>query len=125
MFRFWDWTLDWEDPPSSPIFDYFGHDGDPEAPKYGASHCVTDLPFKNLKPHWHGDEYDPHCLTRLFEEDWFGHYMNPEAMEDIMKSETYADFFLAVEMGPHDIIPMGIRGDFTSFTAPNGTTNCF
>jgi hypothetical protein len=86
---------------------------------------VTDLPFKNLKPQWHGDEYDPHCLTRWFDEDWFGHYMNPEAMEDIMTSETYADFFLAVEMGPHDIIPMGIRGDFTSFTAPNGTTHCF
>jgi hypothetical protein len=46
--------------------------------------------------------------------------MNPEALEGIMNKTSYADFFLAVEMGPHDIIPMGIRGDFTDFTAPNG-----
>ncbi|KAK2783853.1 hypothetical protein FQN53_008915 [Emmonsiellopsis sp. PD_33] len=119
---FWDWSLDWEDPASSPIFDSqlgFGGDGDPKAPKYQSAHCVTDSPFKNLRPQWYGSKYDPHCLTRFFDEDWFGHYMNPAALEKVMAATTYEDFFLALEMGPHDIIPTGIRGDFTSFTAPN------
>ncbi|KAK2807781.1 hypothetical protein FQN50_005323 [Emmonsiellopsis sp. PD_5] len=120
--RFWDWSLDWEDPGSSPIFDSqlgFGGDGDPNAPKYQSAHCVTDSPFKNLTPQWYGSKYEPHCLTRFFDEDWFGHYMNPAALEKVMAATTYEDFFLALEMGPHDIIPTGIRGDFTSFTAPN------
>lgn len=85
-----------------------------------SAHCVTDSPFKNLNPQWYGEKYDPHCLTRFFEEDWFAHYLNPEALEETMSTMNYADFFLALEMGQHDIIPLGIRGDFTSFTAPNG-----
>ncbi|KAH6695254.1 hypothetical protein F5X68DRAFT_186745 [Plectosphaerella plurivora] len=119
---FWDWTLDWEDPMASPIFDSktgFGGDGDPKGPMHGTSHCVTDLPFKNMKPQWLGEKYEPHCLTRWFSEDWYGRYMNPGSLEKVMAANNYADFFLALEMGPHDIIPMGVRGDFTSFTAPN------
>ncbi|OHW95205.1 tyrosinase central domain containing protein [Colletotrichum incanum] len=119
---FWDWSLDWDDITNSPIFDSklgFGGDGDPEAPEHKGAHCVTDLPFKDLTPQWYGTTYDPHCLARSFNEDWYAHYMNPEALEKVMAATSYEDFFLALEMGPHDIIPLGIRGDFTSFTAPN------
>ncbi|KAK2025705.1 Di-copper centre-containing protein [Colletotrichum zoysiae] len=119
---FWDWTLDWDDITNSPIFDSklgFGGDGDPKAPEHQNAHCVTDLPFKNLRPQWYGSAYDPHCLSRSFNEDWLAHYMNPEALEKVMAATNYEEFYLALEMGPHDIIPLGIRGDFTAFTAPN------
>ena len=120
---FWDWSLDWEDPTKSPIFDTklgFGGDGNPDGPTYQGSHCVDSTPFKNINPKWWEDRYEPHCLIRNFEEDWFGHYVNPEAIAKVMNTTTYADFFLKLEMGPHDIAPMGIRGDMSLFTAPNG-----
>jgi tyrosinase len=66
-------------------------------------------------------DYDPHCLSRVFNEDWYAHYLNPEAMEKTMSSNTYNEFFQALELEQHDIIPLGIQGDFVSFTAPNGT----
>lgn len=125
MSRFWDWSLDWEDPSSSPIFDSklgFGGDGDRNATKHGTAYCVTDTPFKNLKPKWYGELYDPHCLTRWFvdKDDWFARYLGPSALQLVMNSSSYDEFFRALENGPHDIIPGGIRGDFSSFTAPNG-----
>ncbi|GKT84519.1 tyrosinase-like protein [Colletotrichum tofieldiae] len=110
---FWDWSLDWDDITNSPIFDGklgFGGDGDPKAPEHQSAHCVTDLPFKNLRPQWYGSTYDPHCLARSFNEDWSAHYMNPEALEKVMAATSYEYFFLALEMGPHDIIPLGIGG---------------
>lgn len=120
---FWDWSLDWEDPPSSPIFDSklgFGGDGDPDAPEHNVAHCVTDSPLGELHPQWYGDRFEPHCLSRFFDDDdWFGRYLSPTQMQEVMDSTSYEEFFLALEDGPHDIIPGGIRGDFTTFTAPN------
>jgi tyrosinase len=116
--------LDWEDLPNSQIFDSelgFGGDGDPKAEKIGYAHCVTDLPFKGLKPQWRGSEYEPHCLTRSFNDDgWVGHFVNPESLAEVLSEETYKEFFLALELRAHDIIPTGVRGDFMAFTAPNG-----
>lgn len=126
VFSYWDWSLDWEDPPKSPVFDSklgFGGDGDPNSPMWMDLHCVTDSPLKNLRPQWYGSRYDPHCLTRWFDEEWFGKYMNPAALEKLMASESYEQFFLALEMGPHDLIPMGVRGDMVAFTAPNGMSS--
>lgn len=116
--------MDWEDLPNSQIFDSelgFGGDGDPKAEKIGYAHCVTDLPFKGLKPQWRGSEYEPHCLTRSFNDDgWVGHFVNPESLAEVLSEETYKEFFLALELRAHDIIPTGVRGDFMAFTAPNG-----
>lgn len=82
---------------------------------------MTDSPFKNLKPQWMGSEYAPHCLTRSFNDDgWMGHYISPESLTEIMGSSTYEEFYLALELKAHDIIPTGVRGDFMAFTAPNG-----
>ena len=121
---FWDWSLDWEDLPNSLIFDPelgFGGDGDSEAPTFGNAHCVTSMPFKGLKPQWAGTKYDPHCLTRSFnDDDWVGHFLSPTSLAEVMAKDNYKDFFLALEMRAHDIIPTGVRGDFTAFTAPNG-----
>ncbi|KAH8178615.1 common central domain of tyrosinase domain-containing protein [Sarocladium implicatum] len=120
---YWDWSLDWEEPEKSVIFDSelgFGGDGDPKAGKFGHGHCVTDTPFKNLKPLWLGTEYKPHCLTRSFNDDgWLGHYISPESLADMLSSATYEEFYLALELKAHDIIPTGVRGDFMAFTAPN------
>ena len=82
---------------------------------------MTDTPFKNLKPLWLGTEYKPHCLTRSFNDDgWLGHYISPESLADMLSSATYEEFYLALELKAHDIIPTGVRGDFMAFTAPNG-----
>ncbi|KAK0388453.1 hypothetical protein NLU13_4697 [Sarocladium strictum] len=120
---FWDWSLDWEDLPSSQIFDSelgFGGDGDPKAERIGYAHCVTNSPFKNMKPQWRGPVYEPHCLTRSFnEDDWIGHFLNPESLAEILSKPTYKEFFLALELRAHDIIPTGVQGDFMAFTAPN------
>jgi hypothetical protein len=82
---------------------------------------VTDSPLGELHPQWYGDRFEPHCLSRFFDDDdWFGRYLSPTQMQEVMDSTSYEEFFLALEDGPHDIIPGGIRGDFTTFTAPNG-----
>lgn len=125
IYSFWDWSLDWEDLPNSPIFDSelgFGGDGDEHAPKFHHAHCVTSTPFKNLQPSWSASEYAPHCLTRWFDDEWLGHYISPDSLAEIIREETYEKFFMALEMKAHDIIPTGIRGDFSAFTAPNGTS---
>jgi tyrosinase len=41
-------------------------------------------------------------------------------VQDILSIPDYEAFFLAVENGPHNIAPLGIKGDFDSFTAPYG-----
>jgi hypothetical protein len=46
--------------------------------------------------------------------------LSPVALREILQSTTYADFFIAVEEGPHSAIPNGIGGDFLFATAPNG-----
>lgn len=47
MRSYWDWTLDWEDPLSSPVFDPmtgFGGDGDRQQPSStGVGYCLTDV----------------------------------------------------------------------------------
>jgi tyrosinase len=117
--------MDWEDPPSSPIFDSetgFGGDGDPDAPKHNTAHCVTDMPLEtDLQPLWYGGEYEPYCLTRAFtDENWLGHYVNPDALEEVKAAKSYDEFFPALEAGPHNVIIMGIGGDIAGHTAPNG-----
>lgn len=121
--RYWDWTLDWEDVVNSPIFSTtsgFGGNGDPKAPgSVGDGHCVTEGPFAHLKPLFYGPYDQPHCLSRGFT-DFSGQSISPAAVEEIMASENYKNFFLSTENGPHNAIPNGVKGDFYSFTAPYG-----
>lgn len=120
---YWDWTLDWEDLRSAPIWSPtlgFGGDGDLNSPEtVGHGRCVTDGAFAHLKPLFYASHYQPHCLSRGFSE-FSGRDARPEAVEEIMKQNEYEKFFLAVENGPHNVVPVGVRGDFYSFTAPYG-----
>ncbi|TPX13319.1 uncharacterized protein E0L32_006292 [Thyridium curvatum] len=118
---YWDWTLDWENLPGSPIFSAvagFGGNGDHTAPKgVGDGHCVTDGPFADLHPLFYGSTLRPHCLSRGFT-DFHGRNASPAVVQEVLGSADYETFFLAVENGPHNVAPNGIRGDFYSFTAP-------
>ncbi|KND91261.1 Tyrosinase [Tolypocladium ophioglossoides CBS 100239] len=119
---YWDWTLDWEDLPNSPIFSKktgFGGNVDPESPiTVGGGRCVVDGPFSHLKLQYYGSHRRPHCLSRGFS-DFPGRNASPAVVENVLASEDYETFFLATENGPHNVAPLGIKGDIDSFTAPN------
>ncbi|KAK1963248.1 Di-copper centre-containing protein, partial [Colletotrichum sublineola] len=119
---YWDWTLDWENFLESPVFSNvtgFGGNGNSSAPLgVGEGHCVTDGPFADLRPLYYESQTQPHCLSRGFT-DFPGKNVNPEAVEKCLGQKNYDAFFLAVEKGPHDMAPDGIRGEFYSFAAPS------
>ncbi|KAK1979541.1 hypothetical protein LZ30DRAFT_751360 [Colletotrichum cereale] len=119
---YWDWTLDWENFPESPIFSTvtgFGGNGDSSAPRgVGEGHCVTDGPFADLQPLYFGQHSQPHCLSRGFT-DFPGRNVSPEVVQKSLGEKDYETFFLAIENGPHNMAPNGIQGEFYSFTAPN------
>lgn len=49
-----------------------------------------------------------------------GAEVRPEAIEKVLRQPDYESFFLALEHGPYDEIPNGIRGDdLLNFTVPN------
>jgi tyrosinase len=90
---------------------------------------VVDGPFAGF----HGKYFDdvvnnpkdklvPHCLSRGFRDgDTFsGHKFRPEAMSKMFRQTSFDKFFLYLDLGPHNGIPQGIRGDFATFTAPYG-----
>lgn len=113
----------------SPLWDSevgFGKDGDPNGEViFTRARCVTDGPFKNQTLLYFGDETKPHCLSRAFQRGSrsfknFGKIVNPDALNRILEQPTYEDFNQELEDGPHDAIPMSIRGDFSKTTAPNG-----
>jgi hypothetical protein len=41
-------------------------------------------------------------------------------MEEVWGQYSFFNFSLALEKGPHNVIPNGIGGDFFTFEAPNG-----
>lgn len=114
----------------SPIFSNitgFGGDGDVNAEKsVGYGHCVTNGHFADFMPALSGFQQHSHCLSRGFWNNDTGTHgvlagdkVQPAAVEAVLNLPTYEEFFLALESGPHNQIPNGIRGDFMSFTAPN------
>ena len=129
---YWDWTLDWKDLAHSPVFNPdtgFGGDGDPsgEITIGKTGRCVIDGPFRDIKAKYYDVKYHPHCLSRGFRDDYGnlgvignGETINPQAIEDVLRLETYEQFVVALENKVHDTIPFGVGGDFETFTAPNG-----
>ncbi|KAE9375970.1 Di-copper centre-containing protein [Stipitochalara longipes BDJ] len=125
---FWDWTLDWEDPSQSPVWDPFtGFGGDGslgEITTVGFGSCVRDGPFANYEVHYYNFTTHPHCLSRGFSrqhenQQFYGDEFSPAVIENIHQQEEFFSFSLGLEMGPHDAIPNLINGDFFSFEAPN------
>ena len=125
---YWDWTLDWADFRSAPVWDAetgFGGDGGLDAPRsVGEGRCVVDGPFAGLKALYSNLRKRPHCLARGFPGEkelkrWNAEF-TPEKVEAVLGAKRYEDFNLGLENGPHLAIPYSVRGDFYRFTAPYG-----
>ena len=128
MFRYWDWTLDWENITTSPVWDSetgFGGNGNRSVghPVFDA-YCVTDGPFARLEVPYFEHVYRPHCLLRGFEtEETLSKLrvdLEPRALGRLLHSVDYSSLNLDLEHGPHVAIPRSINGDFSLHTAPFG-----
>lgn len=130
VFSYWDWGLDWEDPKKSAIWDPdtgFGGNGDPDDKvTVGWGSCITNGPFMDYKVLFYNMVIGLHCLSRGFGRcfglngTWSGEPFKPSAIQHVLEQETFADFSLALESGPHDAIPNNVCGDFYYLEAPNG-----
>ena len=128
---YWNWALDWESIPSSPIFSVttgFGGTGSASSSNEEeilSGHCVTTGPFANLRVLYLDETLQPHCLSRGFvtsEEELvrLEKKVSPEAVERFLEMPDYDAFNIGLEEGSHAGIPYIIRGDFSLFTAPFG-----
>lgn len=130
--RYWDWTLDAADPASSSIWKVLGGNGGTDKiEKTGTQEwmCLTDGPFKDLRPAYNEKEYAPHCLSRDFFDgktrpgNMRGSAYNAEEIKFINGQDTYADFRLYLESIPHGSIHSAVggqKGDMKPSTSPNG-----
>ncbi|KAK8127119.1 Monooxygenase [Apiospora kogelbergensis] len=128
---YWDWTLDAADPAKSSIWTLLGGNGNPDkVEKTGAQEwmCVTDGPFRELRPAYREKEYAPHCLARDFFDGkerpgtMRGSAYNAQEVEFINGQKTYADFRLYLESIPHGSIHSAVggqKGDMKPSTSPN------
>ncbi|KAF2161255.1 hypothetical protein M409DRAFT_59258 [Zasmidium cellare ATCC 36951] len=121
---YWDWTLDWQDPFSSPVFDTmtgFGGDGDRQQPSAtGVGYCLTEGPLAGSTSRYWDMKEQLHCLARNLsapsEANWRRN--RPDLIERMLDHKDYFDFLLLVEHGPHNTVPNAIGGDFARFVAP-------
>jgi tyrosinase len=119
--RYWDWTLDWEDLTSSPIWDSelgFGGNGDIKHSDDSGG-CLTNGPFTNLRPLFYNDSRRQHCLSRSFQEHDV-RKIRPASVDAILNLNEFDGFSVLMEKEIHNIIPQTVRGDFLLLTAPNG-----
>lgn len=131
-FRYWDWTLDSLDPASSTIWDPvsgFGGNGNPNVTDNDAlstRKCVTDGPFKDLRPSYVTDNYNEHCLARNwnngtdFPGRMLGENYTPEVVAGIQAIGNYTSYRYDLEGTPHGAIHASIGGDMGPSTSPNG-----
>lgn len=86
----------------------------------------TLRPWKAVSAgHAHDVTVAPHCLSRSFAEqpgtlETLHRLVAPERVEQTLSQADYGAFFADFEQGPHNAIPQFIKGDFLTFTAPNG-----
>ncbi|KAF2162476.1 hypothetical protein M409DRAFT_27101 [Zasmidium cellare ATCC 36951] len=120
---YWDWSLDWETITHSPVLnDYTGFGGTGNENNHD---CVEQGPFANMPALYNGTHYELHCLSRhfAFKEDvgvrhYDVSYLSPQTTADVLDTDDYMELVLGIEHGPHNHLPLGIGGDFLSFTAP-------
>lgn len=127
-FRYWNWSLDWEDLTSAPVWDSetgFGGNGNFSADaSIVHGHCVTDGPFAGLQVLYTDATFRPHCLSRGFESsetlEQLALNITPTALEHLLDQSDYGVLNLGLEDGAHISVPRSVRGDFSLFTAPYG-----
>ncbi|KXS99614.1 hypothetical protein AC578_9898 [Pseudocercospora eumusae] len=122
---YWDWSLDWQHPTKSPVFDPesgFGGNGEPSMPSPKSDGwCLTEGPFAGAMIPFHGKDWTPHCLARKFTNGstFDGHALRPYYLREVvLEHDDYFDMLMSLERGPHNAIPRGINGVFKSFLAP-------
>jgi hypothetical protein len=128
ILSYWDWTLDWEDLTRSAIWDTdagFGGNGNPDQRSTTDNgYCMEAGPYASLRPQYYASHACPHCLSRNFTKI-DTQRLRPDMVDKVMESSDYETLFIALEKGPHNVIPNMIGGDFLTFTAPNGMlSNC-
>ncbi|KAI1146253.1 putative tyrosinase [Nemania diffusa] len=126
---YWDWTQDWANLTQAPIWgsvEGFGGNGDSDHPApVGDGYCVQNGPFAGLQVQYYNEDSRPHCLSRgfLVAEEYLEHFgahrLNSSAIAGALDIPDYFRFLSMLEDGPHSAIPILVRGDFSSFTAPN------
>ncbi|KAF2237624.1 putative tyrosinase [Viridothelium virens] len=121
---YWDWSLDWNNISGSPVWDNeFGFGGNGNSSEDGfRGNCVTDGPFAWLEVLFIGDISVPHCLSRGFLEGdelnkWTSQWQ-PSVIDGVLSTQTYANFSLRLEDGPHLSLPHIIHGDYSVGSAP-------
>ncbi|RYP25508.1 hypothetical protein DL768_011472 [Monosporascus sp. mg162] len=108
----WNWSLDYEDPASSPVFDVetgFGGDGD------NNTGCVTDGPFAG----YNVSTPDDHCLQRAFNMSAVTEWAAPGLVNDTLAVQGYSSFRTTLEDGPHRSAHAGVGGDMLVNYSPN------
>jgi hypothetical protein len=112
--RYWDWALDAALPEESPIWDNtlgMGGDG------VGEPHCVEEGPFAFFKPQYPS----PHCLQRNFFPEMHGiNYTVVKCDNIVNNAESYDQFRVQLEMGPHRMVHNGIGGEMPTDHSSNG-----
>jgi tyrosinase len=114
---YWDWTLGSGNLGESEIWDaWSGFGGNGTEPQS----CVLDSPLGDFKPSYREFGYEPHCVTRKFEEMHSKHY-TPEIVRGIVKeARTYDEFRERLEDGPHRHLHKGIGGEMKGISSTNG-----
>ncbi|CZR69038.1 related to monophenol monooxygenase (tyrosinase) [Phialocephala subalpina] len=119
---YWDWTLDANDPLSSPIWDNrtgFGGNGT------GPDNCVQEGILGKYIAKYNEWEYDEHCVKRKFEDSvedgmMHGKQWGKEVVKDIVEgSKTYGEFRERLESGPHKHLHLGIGGEMFGIGSTN------
>ncbi|ORX81815.1 Di-copper centre-containing protein [Basidiobolus meristosporus CBS 931.73] len=101
---YWDWTLDSQAPEASPIFTWFGGNGE------GEDNCLKSGPFAN----WRTSVPEQKCLQRQFDlqNGLISPLQSPELLhEDIATSKNYSTLQTVIEMGTHSLVHVGIGGE--------------
>ncbi|KAK3309387.1 uncharacterized protein B0T15DRAFT_481108 [Chaetomium strumarium] len=113
---YWDWSLEADT----------GLGGNGNRAEGGSDRkCVADGPFKDLRPAYYGDDYAPHCLSRNWNNgtdrpgDMIASTYTPDAVGEVMASQSYQDFRYSLEGGPHRAIHAAVGGDMSPATSPN------
>lgn len=137
--------LDADDLSTAPIWDAehgFGGNGAlSNSESLWGGYCVTSGPFSGIQRPWlvkpvdgaNTVVYEPHCISRSFlnHDDSITdlerkrvfkihHRVNSEYMETVLVQPDFEAFFRAFENGPHNAIPLFIRGEWNTFSSPNG-----